>query len=380
MTSFSGAVGKRPPRNLNIELLRIVAMFLVVACHMTIHVDFTNRTFQDQLPSSPGWGSAFRHLIMQYGQVGVSIFFMISGFFLVAKSFSWRRVLSSWLQMFLYTALCLLCAVIFSHFFLLPFGMNQLLSGKEAISTTLWSLIPFLYNSYWFMDAYILMLLISPYINLIFKHMSDKQIIFLMALLAFIGAWPLLLSRPNHWNNVTYALLCYVLGAFLSKHRKQLRYTSNALILVLISGSTILMLAFNKFALSGSTWAQRLTWSNQVHQGLQVLPILIAACLFVITLKSPKLQVGETANKVILKASSATFGVYLLHEDIFGFRFIWGEASTHLPPVSGLWGKLGIGLLTCAVTFIILDLVSALLDSLLVHPATQFILRKSKLA
>ena len=188
----------RSARSLNIEVLRILAMLLVVYCHMIIHVDFTNGVSRIVLPMYPGWKSAISFTIMQYGQVGVSIFFMISGYFLVKKQFSWRRIFSTWFQMFLYAVLCLGIAIIAKQFQPLPFGTNELLSGSQTLGTVLWSLCPFLYNSYWFIDVYILMLLLSPFINTVYTHMSQKQILALIALLMFIGTWPLFFGRANH--------------------------------------------------------------------------------------------------------------------------------------------------------------------------------------
>ena len=79
-------------RNVSIELLRIVAMFLILTCHFVIHFDWDHHQLRVVLPQEPGWWSALRFVIVQYGQVGVSIFFIISGYFLVEKSFKWNRL------------------------------------------------------------------------------------------------------------------------------------------------------------------------------------------------------------------------------------------------------------------------------------------------
>lgn len=73
-------------RNLNIEVLRIIAMFLIVACHATLHLPWLLHV-DSNLDFLPGWKSALAYAVVQYGQVGVSIFFIISGYFLVRKAF-----------------------------------------------------------------------------------------------------------------------------------------------------------------------------------------------------------------------------------------------------------------------------------------------------
>ena len=367
----------RSARSLNIELLRILAMLLVVYCHMIIHVDFTNGVSRIVLPMYPGWKSAISFTIVQYGQVGVSIFFMISGYFLVKKQFSWKRIFSTWFQMFLYAVLCLVIAIVAKQFRPLPFGTNELLSGSQTLDTVLWSLCPFLYNSYWFIDAYILMLLLSPFINTVYAHMSQKQILALIALLMFIGTWPLFFSRANHWNNVVYAVLGYIIGAYIQTYRNSLRAISNGVLAVCTVLCTALMLGFNHFVLSESYWAQRLTWTAQIHQGLQILPICIAFCFFVAACRLPQIRLPHMWSTFLLHVSAGTFGVYLLHENTFGFRFIWGVVASWLPDISGKTGFVLTFIVTGLLIFAVLDVIAMLIDRLLTHPLRRFILSKT---
>lgn len=369
----------RSARSLNIELLRILAMLLVVYCHMIIHVDFTNGVSRIVLPMYPGWKSAISFTIMQYGQVGVSIFFMISGYFLVKKQFSWRRIFSTWFQMFLYAVLCLGIAIIAKQFQPLPFGTNELLSGSQTLGTVLWSLCPFLYNSYWFIDVYILMLLLSPFINTVYTHMSQKQILALIALLMFIGTWPLFLSRANYWNYVVYAVLGYIIGAYIQTYRDSLRAVSNGVLAVCTVLCTALMLGFNHFVLSGSRWAQRLTWTDQIHQGLQILPICIAFCFFVAACRLPQIRLPHMWSTFLLHVSAGTFGVYLLHENTFGFRFIWGVVASWLPNISSKTGFVLTFIVTGLLIFAVLDVIAMLIDRWLIYPLRNLIISKVEL-
>lgn len=366
----------RSTRNLNIEILRILAMLLVVYCHMIIHVDFTNGTSRIVLPMFPGWKSAISFTIVQYGQVGVSIFFIISGYFLVEKQFSWRRIFSTWFQMFFYAVLCLVIAIIAKQFHTLPFDMDGLLSGSQSIDTLLWSFCPFLYNSYWFIDAYILMLLLSPFINSLYAHMPRKRILALIALFLFIGAWPLFFSKATNWNNVVYAVLGYMIGAYIRSYQDSLRAISNGALAACMILCTALMLGFNHFVLSESHWAQILTWTAQIHQGLQILPICIAFCLFVSACRLPQIQLPGILSTCLLRISAGTFGVYLLHENMFGFRFIWGMVASWLPNISDKISLVLICVFTGLLTFAVLDVIAVFIDGLLTHPLRDLIINK----
>ena len=69
-------------------------MLLIVACHFIIHFNWNTHHYDLMLIQEPGWTNALKFLIVQYGQVGVSIFFIISGYFLVDKTFKRRSLLT----------------------------------------------------------------------------------------------------------------------------------------------------------------------------------------------------------------------------------------------------------------------------------------------
>ena len=72
-------------RMISVELLRIVAMFLVVACHAMIHMSIgLNNRFGSN--AGTGWGVAAEHVVVQFGQDGVSILFIKTGYILSKKS------------------------------------------------------------------------------------------------------------------------------------------------------------------------------------------------------------------------------------------------------------------------------------------------------
>ena len=95
-------------RQSNIELLRIIAMVIIVAHHFAVHggFDFPIETV------------APNRLWIQFlalgGKIGVNIFVLISGYFLIdAKSLKKVKVLKLWLQIFTYSA-SILCHFCFS--------------------------------------------------------------------------------------------------------------------------------------------------------------------------------------------------------------------------------------------------------------------------
>lgn len=88
-------------RNSNIELLRIIAMLMIVAHHYVT----------DSLPSyylSDGPNKWLSELLYSYGKTGVNIFVLITGYYMVNMSFSIKRPLKIIGQVWFYSAMTLL--------------------------------------------------------------------------------------------------------------------------------------------------------------------------------------------------------------------------------------------------------------------------------
>jgi peptidoglycan/LPS O-acetylase OafA/YrhL len=370
---------KPAKRNINIEILRIFAMLFILACHMIIHFDPAAKHFNMELIAQPGWKSAIKFLIVQYGQVGVSIFFMISGFFLVKKSFKWERVFSTWLQVFLYSASIFILAIFITRFTGIPTIFSDILGTQgEIIHTGVWSFAPFLNGSYWFITAYILVLLFSPFINRIFESFRKQDIQKLIALLSFASIWMLFFPSSGFWNNAVYGILCYLIGGYVRHfhktkviHKKSL-FVASCIIFI----ATVLMTAFNYMATTQSPITHFFSWNSQVKQGIQILPIVIATSLFTTTVNSNPLQLHTRGSKITLTAAKSTFGVYLIHENIFGFRILWEMASRIVPFQSSYFSFTVIFLIVLLLIFCILTFIAFGIDTVLVGPIRSYLTRK----
>ena len=85
-------------RKSNFELLRIIAMILIIAHHFSLHGGF--RVVQ----SKPLINRIWILWLQLGGKIGVNIFVLISGYFLVSSpAFKLKKVLKLWLQLFFYS-------------------------------------------------------------------------------------------------------------------------------------------------------------------------------------------------------------------------------------------------------------------------------------
>lgn len=254
---------------------------------------------------------------------------MITGYFLYACAFSWRRIGNVYVQMWLYSVLIFTGFAVLHH--VVSSRILDRLFGKDQILTTvLGTFLPFSYRSYWFISAYIVLLLFSPFLN-IFVHNArmreQRNLIFLLfsmhiLLLAFL--------KNYYWNNVILAITSYLMGANLSEQvideswKKHHKDKENRKFAIVAGVASLATLAFYAVILLPLPIIKVFQWDQLVHNGDMVLSLITGYCLFALALTLPE-EWGRSMQRIILPIASATIGVYLLHENLFGFRIFWHE-------------------------------------------------------
>ena len=141
----------KPGRQANFELLRIIAMFMVVILHWN-----TNSGLLLDV-GSPVTGC--RGLILVTESVcivAVNVYVLISGYFLSSCTFSFRRVAQVLVQTLFYTVL-------------IPpvLALVGVLSWSEVLNPYhIWnSIFPVQSGHYWFVSAYVVLCLLSPFFS-----------------------------------------------------------------------------------------------------------------------------------------------------------------------------------------------------------------------
>ena len=160
----------KPGRQANFELLRIIAMFMVVILHWN-----TNSGLLLDV-GSPVTGAGVWSLVTEsVCIVAVNVYVLISGYFL-SCTFSFRRVAQVLVQTLFYTVL-------------IPpvLALVGVLSWSEVLNPYhIWnSIFPVQSGHYWFVSAYVVLCLLSPFFNAGLETLSQKRIQQLLAALLF---------------------------------------------------------------------------------------------------------------------------------------------------------------------------------------------------
>ncbi|KMO86057.1 hypothetical protein AB840_09940 [Megasphaera cerevisiae DSM 20462] len=144
-------------RNMGIELYRVFSMFFIIMFHFSDHGAVA---ITAQMPFSFNW------LILAMGRVGGGLgncaFVLISGYLLINKEFHTKRIVKLWFEVWTYSVVLGIVAFMIKTE---PFSIGSLVH----------MLFPVTYNQYWYMSTYIVMMLLTPFLNPLFLGMTKMK-------------------------------------------------------------------------------------------------------------------------------------------------------------------------------------------------------------
>ncbi len=143
---------KNLERNSSIELLRFVAMFGILVIHTFGHGSGLNFDFIYGLGSN--WNTAGHLALFSLGETGVTVFMFISGYYGIRLNLKKTILL-----------------VIMLSFYVLITGLVE---GQSIKGITLMMLHPW-DNGWWFVKSYLIVMLLSPFINAGIEKLREKQ-------------------------------------------------------------------------------------------------------------------------------------------------------------------------------------------------------------
>lgn len=316
-------------RMANFELLRILAMLMVVTMH------FLSRT--GALPAAglgmlPKEREILGVIVESFCIVAVNVYVLLSGYFLSEKSFSFRRLVR------------LLCQILFYTLLIPPvLAALGVLSLSEALNPYhLWNcLFPVESGHYWFVTAYVVMILFSPVLNAAAKALTRRQLKATILCLLFFFSFgkslsPFPFAADRYGYDFGWFLCLYLIAAYLRKHGSAWLYgKKRGAALYLGSCAGIAALALGSLFLCAETGILEYYTSVPFHYNF-ILCLTGALGLFgfFAGLRIPEGGMSAAVRRI----SPGVFGVYLIHEhaDISARWALWivGDISGHF------WGYL----------------------------------------
>ena len=184
-------------RDSNLELYRIIVMFLIVCHHYVVNSGLLPLMSQNPLETK----SLFLYIWGMWGKIGINCFVMITGFFMCKSNISLRKFLKLVLQVELYNI------VIYSIF---------IVSGHTSFSITQFirTILPVTNIANNFTGCYLIFFLCIPFLNILIQNM-DKNLH-----LACIGLGLFIYSILGHvfyveMNYVSWFCVLYLIASFI---------------------------------------------------------------------------------------------------------------------------------------------------------------------
>lgn len=316
----------RMHRNSSFELLRIIAMILIIFPHATnslVYSDFAGPGAGEALSKGPLLSALCVTLIRPFmPNVGIGVFFALAGYFLVLAPPVRIK------KLFRMACLCLFYAVVSLVVFLAVLhGGGYAFPEIQAIGANrfLWYLsTPFaVFRSYaggwWFVGIYFILCMISPRLNTALCSLSRKGFCWVFLLLF---CWHALyavgrIQFPSFFRGLFY----YGLGAGFRLYgpRHLPRYVTGMFFLAtwLLTGMAELWEV--RAAPPGILWAWCSFFSRWICRGL-LIPLAVFSLLSFFG--ACNLAYRPFINGI----ARTTFGIYLLHTTIPVSALLWHTA------------------------------------------------------
>lgn len=333
-------------RQSGIELLRILAMLMIVAHHFVVHNGF-------DISREPVSG---RKLFLQIlfasnGKIGVAIFFVISAWFLADRPISvyssLKRVSKLEIRILFYS-LSLLAAF--------TIGAPHLLS----LQTSIRSVAPTLTGLWWYTTSYAVFILLLPSLDQCLRSISVRQHAILAATVTIMwSVMPIFPGVKLDMNGGAPGFIClYIIVTYLKWSKAPLLTNRKA-------GATLV--AIGAFLGYGSVllldWATAAIGFGQDHvlflmSSFVALPALFVSIGLCILFLHMRFQ-----SRAINRVASSTLGIYLIHEYPAMRQLLWTDLF-NLGPWYGT-SRLFINAIACVLTVFIacgvIDMVRSLI-------------------
>lgn len=290
-------------RQTNFELLRVFAMFMITAYHYTLWG-------VSVWPENIG-NRIFLELWSMLGTVGVNLFVLISGYFGIYSCFKVKKIIKLEVQTLFFSILCMLC---------LARGNLIQLSITDIIK----NMFPNVFNQWWFITAYIVLYLLSPYINRLLLLLNKREFLSLIFLILImwcvIPSLSLQISSAFNWSPQIWMISMYVMGAYIRRFPFQIkRGISLGLIMTMFSIGLIcfpiaLVEALHLDFINIDRLIAHIRISNSI-------PVVWSSLSIFTLFKELRLH----SNKAINYVAGSAFSVYLLQENIFFRPVLWNN-------------------------------------------------------
>jgi len=293
---------KESVRNSNLELLRIISLVLIIANHYLIHGAIN----PSELPFSIQ--KVVTLFLAGGGKLGVCIFVLISGYFSAKSDFNLKRTVATIIKVWAFSVVLFF---IF-HFLITP---DYHLTAKTLLKI----FFPNTFAQWWFVTTYLALTLISPFLNKAIHALNQKQHRNLIIL--FVVIWciiPTFTTASFEISALAWFVTLYITAAYFSVYQPKIKMKSHVVLCVF--WTFVIFASIFLFEYIGERYSIPVLKNNSIMMThYNRLPTFMLSMELFLVFAYMKAR----HSKFINITASTTFGIYLLHENIFSREYLW---------------------------------------------------------
>lgn len=303
------SVEKKTERNLNADLIRCVAVFSVISVHFLLNSGFYGVTVDGGLMF---FMCIFRSIFMNC----VPLFMLLTGYLMWQKRLSGQYYKGLIKTLEIYVLASIACQL-----------YKKFIQGEAVtLRTALLGILDYDAANYaWYIEMYIGLFLLIPFLNLIWHGLKEKKqkqwLIVTMLLLTFLpkilnnlnfqtAGWFLNPAVSDKYDPIVpgffttmYPITYYFIGVYLREYDWKIAKWKNLLLFLV---AVTVMGAYNYYRSQGLTfqWLSNSTWGGE--------NLVSSALLFALLLHLDLRRIPEVVKQGLIFISRISLGIYLI--------------------------------------------------------------------
>lgn len=290
-------------RESNVELLRVICMFLIILHHYVAH---SVTISMEYCPNK-----VIAYFVGGGGKICFNAFIVISAWFLVDKKFSLQRFIKVWLQVLFYS-------VTFTI-------ITMLISDTFTVKNLFSCILPIAGNSHGFAANYLLFYLLFPFIQKMLNSLKQRDVVIVLSLVFYAQVVSKVVGIVNGYtqnfsSEIGHFIFCYILTYYLKKWPPKW-ISNNRFHLAVWTGIWLLAFQANCMMYLWGNGNQLTKWIGNLAQDETSILFIIAGFALFFFMNNIKIQPCYIINKL----ASFTFGILLFHDHNFFRPIFWNN-------------------------------------------------------
>lgn len=279
---------------------------MIVFHHFDIHGTYHEWDYSSFLPL------LWHKFIYTGGKIGVDIFVLISGYFLVNSKNSVatnsKKILRIWGQLVFYS---ISIYIVLGLMKINDWGVESFLKTFFPVKSSVW----------WFASTYFVLFLLHPFLNILIHSLDKRKYQALLILL--LVCWciiPTFFKSEYAGNSLSWFVTLYLMAGYIRIYGLNPIFTRKHYLILFGFVSIITYILGIAFSVLCKKWSGVSSFIPNLY-GQNNLPVLLISMTLFLVFAKLKIRYHKWINVV----ASATFGVYLLHDHYLIRIVLWKQ-------------------------------------------------------